>query len=142
MKKWIALTLCLLMLLSLVSCTEDRGDEAHNASVKSKVETVLDAILANDSEAAYALFSNVLEKKEFQDFFENVRDYLKDVKNYELKQTEWNADSYDDVDTYTVTYKMTTNGQTYWVDAAESSKWGGLVAFNIVSDAERENQWS
>ncbi|MBQ2734603.1 MAG: hypothetical protein IJF33_02110 [Clostridia bacterium] len=143
MKKWIALSVCLLLLLSLVSCTEeDKGDAAHNASVQSKIETVIDAILANDSDAAYALFSDVLEKEAFQSFFENVREYLKDVETYELEQTEWNEDFSDGVVTYTATFKMITNGETYWVDAAESSKWKGLVTFNIVSDAERENQWS
>ena len=143
MKAWISLALCLVLLFSLVSCTEeDKGDAAHNASVQNKIETVINAILADDFQAAYALFSDIVKEEDFRAFFVNTRNYLKGVTAYELEQTEWKSDSFDGVETYTAVFKMTTNAQTSWVDAAESSKWSGLVTFNIVSDAEKENQWS
>lgn len=73
-----------MLLFSLESCSleTEQGNE-----IKAQCVTLIDAFIAGDSEAAYAVFVSEMDKEEFLQRFPVICQYLEGVETYELTQT-------------------------------------------------------
>jgi len=127
----------LLLICSLTACV----NEETESRMRGHCETVLDALLAGDTEAAYAVLTAAGSREEFDAFCVQVLPMLEGVESYELKQTGWHVYTENGVTDTTLTYLMTcSNGAQYLVEVSESSDTAGLTGFFLNSpQAEMEN---
>ncbi len=139
MKKSVKLLLFLLlfaMTLSLVSCSlleTERGNE-----IKAQCEDMVDAILANDRDAAYDLLVDITDKTQFQSVFPSLCAYVSGVETYKLVQKGWYARVNNGVSSYEATFEMKTNKETYYVTGVEMEGHEGLYHFSITLASESE----
>jgi hypothetical protein len=124
------------MTLSLVSCSlleTERGNE-----IKVQCEDMVDAILANDRDAAYDLLVDVTDKAQFEAVFPSLCAYVSGVETYKLVQKGWYARVNNGVSSYEATFEMKTNKETYYVTGVEMEGHDGLYQFSITLASESE----
>lgn len=137
LKKLFSLVFALMLMLALCSCgavETERGNE-----MKPKCEAMVEALLANDVDAAYAVFSKEIAKGNFEKSFPGIAKYIDGVETYELTQTGWYTGIENGVSYYKATYRMTTNKGNFTIEAMEVDGFEGLYGFHIVADAEYDN---
>lgn len=133
-KKLTVLLLVLLLALSLAACTG--MDAERDARIKAQCETMIDALIARDAEAAYAVFAKEMDKNAFMETFPSICDYIKDVKTYELRQTGWYMGTNNGKSYYRATFTMTSDAGKFQVIGMEVDGYEGLSNFHITSEEE------
>lgn len=128
------LLMALVLLLSLAACNPSDMLE-ENAEVREMTEDMLDAIIAGDKNAAYALFPS-LTQTEFDSFFPAARQYFDGVESYTLTMTGVKVNVKNGVTQYTVVYHMETNIQPYEITASTASNVEGFYGFHVVSEED------
>lgn len=86
MKKRNMVAVCAIFLAVLLlfgGCSEAL-QSLDNAQVRQSTEAMLDALIANDFQAAYALVSGICTEEEFAPTFSQLRELLQDTDSYEL----------------------------------------------------------
>jgi hypothetical protein len=137
LRKILALAFVLLLLISLASCGSmetERGNE-----IKAQCETMIDAFIAGDEDAAYAVFADGMDRNSFSQSFLTFCDYVEGVETYELTQIGWYAGMENGVGYYRATFDMTSNAGNFTIEAMEVEGYEGIYNFRIVSDEDYEN---
>ena len=129
------LVLILALLLTCVGCSGIL-EAFESQSMRQDTEAMLEAILANDGDSAYAIVENVCEEKDFNAVFDSLKDMLSGVEQYELQilsaYQNTNMSINDKSTTSTASYKMTTNTDTFEVEVQEVDTVEGLYSFYIT----------
>ncbi len=130
-KRIFALLLILTLVFSLASCgvETEKGNE-----IKLQCEAMIDAMIANDVDAAYSLFPPQLDKAIFSKSFVELCGYVKDVETYELKQIGWKTGIDNGLNYYIATYNMKTNAGNFIIEATVVDGYEGLYNFHIMSE--------
>ena len=81
----VIITLSILLLLILNSCD---ALMSGNEEIRPTCESMIEAMIANDSEAAFALCP-MFNKDEFVPYFEECAVSFEGVSSYEIKQVGW-----------------------------------------------------
>lgn len=133
LKKVIAVFFSLILLFSLASCSleTEQGNK-----IKAQCVTLIDAFIAGDSEAAYAVFVSEMDKEEFLQSFPVICQYLEGVETYELTQTGWHAEYKNGVSGYEATFAMKTNIGDFQITAVEIEGYEGIYNFNIAYEED------
>ena len=84
-KKLISVCAVILVLCTLCSGCAAIIEEFENAEIRQTTETMLDALIANDLQAAYSLAKNVCAEEDFKPIFAQLRDLLQGADSYTLK---------------------------------------------------------
>ncbi len=87
----------------------------ENEDVRKMTESFLDATIANDAEAAYAVLTEISDKESFSQVFPQIVSLFDGVESYTLKQTGWYTSLDNGVQTTTMTYSVETNEETVFI---------------------------
>ena len=98
-----------IIVICTISVFASCGDTEKNDQVKSLTEQFVNAVVADDADAAFSLMTPGVDKTEFDTFFVNVRGYFEGAKDYELTQTGWNTRISNGVSSYMVTFTVNTD---------------------------------
>lgn len=134
LKKIAVVCLAVLMALACVGCSSV-ATLFEDKDLRANTETVLDAVIEDDFDTAYAVVADVCTEENFETVFSQMKVALADVKTYELTALSASQNSTvsggKTVKTAAASYKMTTNADTYIVDVQMTSEYQGLSAFYI-----------
>ena len=137
LRKILARAFVLLLVISFASCGSmetERGNE-----IKVQCEAMIDALIAGDENAAYAVFAKEMDRNAFSQSFPTLCGYVDGVETYELTQIGWYTGMDNGVGYYRATFDMTSNVGDFTVEAMEVDGYDGLYNFRIVSDEDYEN---
>lgn len=124
----LTIILCVLSVLSLLTACS-REDKAANARLETATRGMLDAILADDAEGAYAYLRDAAAEEDFRTWYAQVREMLSGVTGYTLeplkaKETE---------NGYGLSFRVNAVGgereQTYAITAYEKAGVSGMSGF-------------
>ena len=150
MKKTTILFRALLVILTIstvlaFSACSELDPSLDNKDLRSYTETMLDAIISNDTDTAYSIVDDVCTKDNFLSIFSKMRDLIGDSEDYDLAlmSVYYNSSSKNGtrVSTQDATYKMTTDNGTYIIYVQTSSEYEDLATFNL-SRYENTNYYS
>lgn len=130
--RFIAILMTVVLLLSFAACNPSELAE-ENAEVREMTEDMIDAIIANDRDTAYALMKNATTEAEFDVFFNGIHPYFKDVESYTLTMIGVKINVVNGVTRYTAVYRMTAGEVQYDITVGTSSDMEGLYGFHITS---------
>lgn len=133
----ILLVCLMLVMLLLNSCggLDYDFDEVHDVT-----DEFIDAVIENDKEEAYELTKNIYAEKDFLEIYNEYREMLKNVEEYELEAIESNTEMDNGSKKINVLYVMEVGEEKFVVDATVSSTNGGLnyIYINEYDDAVKE----
>lgn len=126
------LTVLLLLPLALSSCSQG-GVDAQDLCTE-----MVEATLANNFDAAYALCDEVCTKDEFRPLWEEMRGTLKNADSYELEHVGWNVHKNAGEPSYTSnTFELTTdNGKTCYLEVITTSDVNGMAGLYFLDSTE------
>lgn len=134
-KNTVILLVILSVLTMLGSCTQ-LDDSLDNKDMRADTEEMLDSILANDLDGAYALMSDVCSKQQFASVFTQIRELVGNESEYKLSLLRiyynTNVNDGQKVDSVSATYKITCGGKDYVIDVKADSLHKDLAAFYIT----------
>ncbi len=131
------LFLSLILAMSLIFCSCSALVAAfEDEKTRGYTDLVLNAIIDEDLDSAYSIFSDISTKDDFAPVFYEMKNLIKDVETYELKLLSINTNStlsggQSITETRSV-YEMTTNGNKYIVESKISNLYPKLSSFWIV----------
>lgn len=141
LRNMLLFALTVIMLLSCVSCSSF-VQMFDNEEIRTYTETMLDSILADDFDGAYAVINDICTEDEFVSTFNQINNALSDVQTYELSLLSINKNSNmtngEVVNSIAASYKMTTNLDTYIVDVQTISTYDKLSSFYITPYEETD----
>jgi len=121
----------ILLLISFTGCAELFDD----STIQAKTKDMLDALLANDNAAAYAMVSDACTQTEFEIVYANMRQLLSGVKSYELTRVSFNSKITNGHKTTQAAYSMQTDeGKTFLITALEDDNYRVLAGFSIAPE--------
>lgn len=137
MKKRKILTLTAVVLavvLCFAGCSE-MYQRMENAEVHQQTRAMLDALIADDLDAAYAVLSDVFTLEDFQPHFEILAELVSGTEGYELKMLSYytNTSLVNGNRTQTVqsVYEMTTETERFIVEVVIDS-YLGMTTFRMA----------
>ena len=137
MKKRKILTLTAVVLavvLCFAGCSE-MYQRMENAEVHQQTRAMLDALLADDLDAAYAVLSDVFTLEDFQPHFEILAELVSGTEGYELKMLSYytNTSLVNGNRTQTVqsVYEMATETERFIVEVVIDS-YLGMTTFRMA----------
>ena len=83
----VVVMLCMLMLFSLVSCT-DGVDTGENDRLS---QTFMGYVLADDYDAAYDLVKATVTDADFRAYWENIQTAAEGAESYGMEQISWQS---------------------------------------------------
>ena len=98
----LALILCLLTLLTLISCGVDRTIGDHDALA----EQTLACLLTDDRDGAYALMISDVSRADFDAYWDRIRPVAVGATSYEIEQVGWHINLKNGVTSRTVAYQV------------------------------------
>ena len=108
----------------------------ENKELRNHTDVMLNAILMNDSQAAYSLVSDICSQSDFQPTFDKMCNLLKDIESYDLKLVSINQKSNlingESIKTIDSVYEMETDKGKFVVSVQSSSQTEKLSAFYIT----------
>jgi len=108
----------------------------ENEELRKNTETMLNAIVEDDVDAAYSTVDENFTKEDFVSAFGQMKDLLANVKDYDLSilsaHQNKNVTAEGVVSSSTASYKMTTSSGTYIVDVQIISPQEDLSSFHIT----------
>lgn len=138
------LLLTLLMLLFLVGCgakdeweaaqemAEKLGSLAEDAQLRADTEKFLDALIADDYQAAWDTIYQEMDAREFRRVYVEIQPLLKDITHYELTPANINKAVRNGVSFVSVRYLMTAGERRVFVDVSRTEGYDGLTAFRLT----------
>lgn len=87
MRKKLVMSVCIIILTVLILCSGCAAvlQELENAEVRQSTEKMLDALIANDLQAAYSLVNKICTEEDFKLAFTQMQQLLGNADAYELK---------------------------------------------------------
>lgn len=136
MKKFRSIAACTMVLVILLLCAGCVDMQAfENATARQFSETMLDALIANDPQTAYALVSKLCSEKEFTVIFQQMRDAIGDADTYELEllsiNTNTSVNNGETSKRVRSIYQMTTDSGRQVVEITMEEQLG-VVSFYMV----------
>lgn len=131
-------TLIVLLLISvlLFCCACGVPKNFENETLRQHTETMLDAIMQEDVDTAYALLQDVIPEKEFSTAFGQLRSILGEYSSYELQltyvQTNVSATGNGKVTVINHTYDLMTDSGRYIINVQCNDQISGLSGFYIA----------
>ena len=99
--------ICAILILTLLFCGCEIKEDVNTQ--KQLCEKMIDRVIENDAEGAYALVNDVGTKEEFLPVWEEMRSALKESKSYEIKATGWKTNINNGNEVTQVTLEVTTD---------------------------------
>jgi len=136
MKRKSVLTLCVILLVLSFLCTgcSKAVSRFEDEELRQYTATMLDALIANDVQAAYAPVKQHTTLSEFSPIFDQMRDFLGKVDTYELQLLSiYTNVKYNDgqkVSCKDAVYEMRTGGRRIIISVG-SEAGRGLVTFRL-----------
>lgn len=125
--------LVIALVLVLSSCSAEMYDDGD---IRAHAETMLDAILADDFDTAYAVISDACTEPEFKSFYNQIRAELQGVTNYELEcisyYTSYNVSNGKQFERTDVEYRFNTGEREYVIAVVTATGYKNLAGFNLV----------
>ena len=86
-RKKLVMSVCIIILTVLILCSGCAAvlQELENAEVRQSTEKMLDALIANDLQAAYSLVNKICTEEDFKLAFTQMQQLLGNADAYELK---------------------------------------------------------
>ncbi len=103
-----------------------------NEAVRTRTTAMLEAILADDADAAYACMVQEVPREEFDKAYVQYRTLLKDTASYTLKAQMLNIKTERGVTVTEVQYRMIVDKAVYTVKAVIDSRCEGLYHFSLA----------
>lgn len=123
------------ILLSCCGCSAVK-QIMDDEEIRGYTETMLDALIADDFDKAYAVVDDVCTEEEFSATFPEMQKLLSDTDDYTLELTSIYKNSSfangETVNSTTASYEVVTETQTFVVNVQTNSACDNLCAFNIV----------
>lgn len=135
MKKSLLLTLLLLLAASLLLCGCGSMDTEAAARIQPLCEEFIDAILADEPDAAYAVLSPGTDRAGFDAAWPVLLRYLEGVESYTLRSRSYHYNSTNGQRSWETGFLMETNIGDFAVDGTIAEGYDGLYSINIVSEA-------
>lgn len=133
MKKGICLILTVFLCAAFLSgCTGVTIQD--DPSIRANVDAFLDAILAEDRDAAYGALCKEIGAEEFRSAYGEIRECLKDVDTYELTPIQYNYRVNNGTESITLAYRMVTDEGVFVVSAASAEGYEGLVTLYVTPE--------
>ncbi|MBE6656643.1 MAG: hypothetical protein E7609_07265 [Ruminococcaceae bacterium] len=119
---------CIFMILcGLSGCAQ--GDKDANARLEAGTREMLDALLADDTDGAYAVVGAAVAREEFLPVYAEMREMLSGVSSYALRQLGTNKAGKEYAVSFLVTADAEDGERSYAVTAYEREGVTGLSAF-------------
>lgn len=99
--------ICAILILTLLFCGCEIREDVNTQ--KQLCEKMIDRVIENDAEGAYALVNDLGTKEEFLPVWEEMRSTLKESKSYEIKATGWKTNINNGNEVTQVTLEVTTD---------------------------------
>jgi hypothetical protein len=138
-KKLIVLALAVMLVFALVSCVEPEIETERGNLMKAECKAMVEALIANDVEAAYKLFIKEMNKQAFEASFPGLVEYVEGVETFELTQIGWYTGTDNGLNYYEAIFRMESNAGSFKISAVEVEGYEGLYNFHIVNENEYEN---
>ncbi len=103
-----------------------------NEAVRARTVAMLDAVVANDAEAAYACMVAEVSREEFDTAFAQFRTLLGDTASYTLNARFMEMKTERGVTVTKVQYRMVTDKAVYAVESVTDSRYDGLYHFSLA----------
>lgn len=142
-KKIVALVLMLVLVLALAGCSrteswqtmldsaEKLGELAEDASLRQSTQLMLDSLIHDDFDSAYALISGAVTKEQFQPLYDGLLPILQNVESYELIASYKAAKVTDDASYVAVRYLFVAQDLKLVVEATRQEGVEGLIGFLV-----------
>lgn len=136
LRRAFSLLLLLLICIGLSSCGGNLFEERY----REPCVVFVDALIADDTDAAYATFApDVTTHEQFQEFWQQAAPMFSGQGSYVLRQVGWNAQLTGELKTYKETYilRFDDSLKTYQISIMGAEGITGIVSFYVqeVSDA-------
>ena len=130
-KKCMLTVMVLLLLISFAGC----AGIPDGRQIREKTMVMLDALIADDAAAAYAMVADACTQAEFDGVYANMRQMVVGVTSYELKTVSFNSRTGNGKTTTQAVYSMRAdNGKSFAVQATEATGYQGLAGFRIAPE--------
>lgn len=138
------LLVMVLMLLLLTGCgAKDEWEAARNAAqmldnitedaqLRADTERMLDAIIADDYQAAWDAIYQEMDATEFRRVYVELQPMLRGITQYELVPSNINKTVRNGVAFVSVRYMMTAGDLRVFVDVSRTEGYEGLTAFRLT----------
>ena len=100
--KIFAAILCLVFVLTLISCTADM-DVGQNTDL---AEQFMGHVMTNDYDAAYGMVKATVTDSDFRPYWKDIRQTAEGAKTYELEQIGWQINTVNGVTDRTTAYRV------------------------------------
>ena len=104
---------------------------ADSNVVKAQTEKMLDAIIANDVDAAYSLMVDQVQRKDFESSFPKLVELFEGVSTYNLKQSGYYTGIQNLLKITRITYTVETNKGDFTVVTTVCEQYEGIYNFYI-----------
>ena len=104
---------------------------ADDSQLRTSAEQMLDALIADDPQSAYAALYEGADYNRFLEIYGQLRQALSDMQSYQLTPSQINKSVTNGIATVSVRYMMTAGEQRYYVDATRADGYDGLIAFYV-----------
>lgn len=133
-RKIVGLILAAALVLSLAGCS---GIEVEDdPQIRSAVEAFLDALVAEDGDAAYSTVYSGIDRTEFDTAFAQMYPCVEGMGEYELEVIHYNYSNQNGTVTVQMTYRMTAGDRAVIVTASVTDGYEGLTGVHIVPEEE------
>lgn len=143
MKKLLSVLVLVAMVLSLAACSggdewesmlraaEKMGDAVEDAQVRAYTEQMLQCILADDFDGAYALVQDTVEKDAFVQAYADICAVLSGVQTYTLTASYKSANVNNGVSSVAIRYMLDGGQKRIMVESACTENTEGLAGFYV-----------
>ncbi len=128
----VVFTLCLLLSVSLFSCSADM-DIGNNTELG---EQFVSCVIKDDYDSAYDLVKEAVGDAEFKDYWATLQPAVKGASSYEIEQIGWNINTTNGITTRTTAYQVYfDNEESFLLRITTRDDIGGIagVHFSNIS---------
>ena len=133
-KQIMLLVLAAALVLSLAGCAELKVED--DPAIRAATEVFLDALVADDADAAYAAVYSGIDRTEFDTAFAQMYAFVDGVTEYALEPIHYSYSNSNGVATIQLTYRMTAEAGSYIVTAAKTEGYEGLMGVHIAPEEQ------
>ena len=114
MKKYFSLLMCVIVLILCLLCTGCKAalQNFDNKEIRQTTEAMLDALVSDDHNGAYALVSEICTEDDFSLIYKQMQDLLGETDTYELNllsiYTNFSVNNGQKTSTTTAQYELTS----------------------------------
>ena len=132
MKNRAVLPILIILILSLLLCGCDSMDTEAAAQIQPLCEEFIDAVLAVDPDAAYAVLTPGTDRSSFDAAWPVLRRSLQDVESYTLEFRNYHYNNTNGQKSWKTGFLMETNAGNFAVEGTIAEGYEGLYSINIV----------